>query len=352
MKVNTVSLLLALIVVTSAALRSRARAEEEQEFPAAALRLLSEASESPPTSEAEIGLVCNAVDALVERGEGAGALWTLATDTRQAARVRRHAINGIVKVAELPREKVRGFLLNLVQERDEPPVLRIQAALALRAKHLGRASRSEVCEVLEAVLLRPEDNHVLQRTCLHTFSEIAEVVRVKQVLLSHALQEHPYFGIRADICMGLGSLGVRERKALEILCSLMLDSDPADEMLGVPQEAWLSFWWLTGRSYGVEDELAFSREGLSDDERVDQSNVLPGVFPRRGVSLRMLEAVRHLTCRNWPEVVAARQRGEHIRWVRNTDGLRAAASKSRQDIDAICAEWTRELERESEQPGR
>ena len=53
----------------------------------------------------------------------------------------------------------------------------------------------------------------------------------------------------------------------------------------------------------------------------------------------MLDAVQDLTCKNMKSVRAAQEKGEKIEWIRNDEGLKAAAEIARGMLDEIEAEW-------------
>jgi hypothetical protein len=331
------------IVTIGVLLGRTVEASEEEREVAAARTVLAGARELPPESKADVASACEAVNVLVKHDPDGSfdIVFAVATDPRLHERLRARAVQVFKSLPKLPAGKAGEFLAGVVPDATQGDLIRISAAVAFFEP---RFATDAVCDMLEEVLLRPKDNHVLQRTCLRALSRVADLERVKRLLLGDTLREHPYYAIRVDVAAGLASLRVRERRALEILCSLMEDEDPADKQFLVPQEAWLSFWVLTGRTHGIESgsEFAAARAGVLGDDPVDRERIWDVAFLRRGVSHRLVHEVQRVTCSNHDAVTAAAARRESVDRVRNTEALREAAARSRRDIEVIEAEWRAE----------
>jgi len=300
--------------------------------------VLAKAIKTPPTGKDEIQLARKAFRTLLKQkrpGLAKTAL-TIGSDTRQADRVRGDAILVLGDLPDSPAERVRALVLPILKGTDGSTSIRAMAASSLSKDRIADdASRA----ILEEVLLRGEENRIVQRTCLRTLAKTAKLSKIRSLLLRPELYENPYYGIRVDVCSGLASLGVRSRKALEILCTLMTEDDYNDSRFLVPQEAWLSFWTLTGRHHGITDSRGFAKTpGTYSDEKLVRTNLWNISFTRIGVDVKMVTKVQQLTCANFA-AAAVRQHGSKVPWVRNTKGLDAAAKAFRADFDAIVKEW-------------
>ena len=116
--------------------------------------------------------------------------------------------------------------------------------------------------------------------------------------------------------------------ALEILCNYMEDEDDRDLSLLVAQEAWLSFFVLTGKAIGTTEQNLFGRQPPPlKDEKTIRDYLFRPAFMRSGVSFKMIEAVRRITTLR----VEGRTR------VRNIERLRRVATTCRRQIDELLA---------------
>ncbi|MFQ5843427.1 MAG: hypothetical protein ACE5JG_00390 [Planctomycetota bacterium] len=303
-----------------------------------ASKTLAEAVKAPPTTEEQVQRARKAFRTLVKHEpEGLSKIaWTVATDERQSDFVRGEAFLALSELADSSAQRVRALVLPIVKDVKATRALRMFAALVFRKK---RFANDDARAVLEQVLLRPVDDEIVQRTCLRSLAVTAELARVRKLLLRRELYDHPYYAIRIDVCSGLAALNVRDRRALEILCSLMTDEDAADKRLQVPQEAWLSFWTLTGRTHGVDGMRVFAwrPEPLANEKEM-REHLWDSETLRKGVDALMVATVQRFISRNYDEFAAGPHRGR-IPLIRNAGALRAASDTSRRDIDAIEAEW-------------
>ena len=301
-----------------------------------ALATLERAVKTPPTTKWPASAACKALATLLRHEhEGVAEIaWTLAADPRQAGMLRRRAFSALGTLPDSPTDRVRTLMVATLKNGKESRNLRMHAAMVLQQK---RFADDGVRAALEEVLLRPDGDGIVQRTCLRTLGATAELATMRRLLRRRELYEHAYFGVRVDVCAGLAALDVRDRAALEILCKLMTDDDAADTTLLVPQEAWLSFWVLTGRTHGIGGQ--FVRPESLAGERDQRERLWRAAMLRRGVDIGMVRTVEGFTCSNYADVVAAQGRRERIARIRNTAGLQAAADRSRRDFDAIEAEW-------------
>ena len=215
-------------------------------------------------------------------------------------------------------------------------VARTCVALDTLAKHRPEG----LAESALSIASEPREQQQLRERALQVLRRTIELERLKKLLLRRELAEHAYFGIRSDVCCGLSSLRVRDRRALEILCKLMTDADPADKGLVVPLEAWLGFWILTGRTHGVADPKVFeTRPRAPPDGKQLRSYIFAFSWSRPGVESKMVKAVERHLYLNSKEFEAARAKRKRVRPMRDTRALRDAADASRAEIDDILAEW-------------
>jgi len=300
---------------------------------------LAEARKTPPKDDASLRRVVTVLHSIGRhRTKGhAAILWMLASDDRQNERVRGWSILALGRVPDCPVEKVRALASKIVPDRKLDRRLRTQAASALgEARLADAASRA----LLEKVLLQPGDDSILQRTCLLALGKTAKWERIKALLLRRELYEHPYFGVRVDVCAGLANLDVRDRRSLEVLCALLTDDDEKDRQFLVSKQAWLGLWMLSGRVHGVADKDRFAeRPAAITDEKDRRTYVWAILFGRAGVTPQMAGTVDKFVCSNAAAVKVAKRLGERIPRERNIEGLKKAAEAYRADIDAIVKEW-------------
>jgi hypothetical protein len=121
---------------------------------------------------------------------------------------------------------------------------------------------------------------------------------------------------------------VRDRRALDILCQLMTDTDVADDKSIVPLDAWFSFWVLTGRTHGIESKHMFAKRPEPLKSEPELRNYAFRFAGRRGFTRERRALVNKFVR---PSADAP-----------NTKGLKEASDRSRLEFEAIEAEWKAE----------
>ena len=306
---------------------------------AEAVKILAAAEKTPPKEPGEVRRARKAFATLARaRHEGLAALaWRVAKDERQDDMVRGSALYALGDLPDSSTNEVRDYCVALTKDQRRMRELRMQAAVVLRNERFGdEASRA----ALREVLLRPVDDDFVQRTCLDCFARTADPKAIRELLLRRELYEHAYFGIRVDVCAGLAALNVRDRRALEILCNLLLDEDPKDGQMLVPQEAWLSLWTLTGRVHGVARPELFGSRPKPFDSASDMREHMRDLSAMRpGVSTEMVACVRALTQKNPWKSGKKDADGKRIAPIPNRKALRETADAYRRDIDDVVRAW-------------
>ncbi len=285
-----------------------------------------------PTTEAEAAFASEALAALAKvKPDGlAERALAIAEDENQHWRLRGEAFAVIESLEGAPVARVRSLLLEVVEDRGGHNFLRNKAVFALRAR---KFASPELHAKLEEVLLREGDNHILQRSCLYTLGETASLAQLRRLLLDRRVYNHPYFGIRVDVATALAAMRVREKIALEILCNYMEDKDAQDRDLLVAQEAWLSFFVLTGKAIGTTEQDLFGRQPppLKDENTIRDYLFRPS-FRRKGVNREMVWAVQRITTLRVDKDAKPRPRR-----IRNAERLKQTAAKCRARIDELLA---------------
>ena len=306
---------------------------------AEAKKTLKAALEPAPVPYNAVARTCTAIDTLVKDAPDglAPQLIQLAADKREQVRVRERAMRGLERLEGIPVEPLHPLLVTLLKDAKAPRGMRLSAAFILaKPEHSSEAMRA----TLQEVLLRPDEDHILQRSCLSALGRTADLDALRKLLVRKELAAHPYFGIRSDVCCGLASLKVRNRRALEILCTLMTDEDAKDVQLNVPMEAWLAFWLLTGRAHGVANAELFAEVPNPRLAEKDLRHYLFSFsYSRPWVKKTMVDEVQRYLYANSKLMEAARQQGKRIRPSRDDPAMKAAADASREEIDDILAEW-------------
>ena len=315
---------------------------------------LEKVLDTVPEDAADVQFAMKALDALYEfKPEGlTERVMRIAEEPRQHQNLRGKAFDVLARLKDSDTAKVQALMLKVLKEKSETNLLRNKAASALRN---SRFAGDEVQAALEEVLLRPDDNGVVQRSCLYALVGWAPLDKLRQLMLRREIYQHPYFGIRIDVCAGLAAMNVRNRLALEIFCQLMEDRDEKDLALMVPQEAWLSFWAMTGQAHGIDARNLFQgtqRKPLTDESDI-RANISRPAQLRPGVSYPMVEAVQRLVCKNIAEVTVATRQRKHLARIRDTEALKKVADISRSSIGEAEKRWAEQAaaEREVENQG-
>jgi len=320
-------------LVTSVTLLAEDKSAAEK-----ATGVVDEAVKTPPRTDIAIRTTTQALRYFHKRKTTgiAKRVYGLATDQRQHERVRAAAIRTLGVLPDPPLKESRSLFLGLIKDPRQKSILRHYAAVAFRNGDLADAA---ALFELEAVLKRPDDNSVLQRSCLYAIAEKAPLEKVRQLLMNRAVYGHKYFGIRIDVCTGLAALNARSPLALEILCRYMEEADPMDTRFMVPQEAWLSFWVLTGRAHGADDPGLFAQPPAPLLGKARRALLFRPSQLRNGVTYKMVQAFQGLAWKNAAEVQAARRKREPLAPTRDAAALKKVAALSRADIPAILKRW-------------
>lgn len=269
----------------------------------------------------------------------------IAGDEKQHVHLRARAFDLIGRLKDqTSTADVQAMLIGTLKNRDGNDFLRKKAALVLHGERFGNET---TWAALEEVLLRKGEDGVLQRNCLTALSGTAPLDKIRTLLLDRRVYQHAYFGVRIDVCTGLATLNVQERLALEILCQLMEDRDKDDLALMVPQEAWLSYWALTGDVFGVAEKTIFKNRPrqLTDEARIREYLWKPAQL-RIGVNATMVQAVQRMVCANYEEVTKSSLRGQkRPAKIRRTEDLKNIADSCRNNIAAALARIKKQREK-------
>lgn len=293
----------------------------------AARRVLEDALTKAPGDPDEVKTAIAALNTLHKLDKNGLAGWSLklAEDATQDPWLRAKAV-AVASLLPDARDEARGIALRIVRNRKAPNILRHKTIFTFKEKAFAN---DDARKALEEVLLRPDDDGIVQRSCLYALSETAPLKKIRELLLRKELYAHKYFGIRIDVCTGLAALNVRDRPALEILIGLLEDEDKDDKTFMVPQEAWLSLWVLTGKTYGVKSET-FAKVPAPLDQRLARVYLWKPSQIRRGVTFPMVQEVAGMLCTNYD----AAMRDRRIARIRNKDAAKKAAAEARADLPA------------------
>jgi hypothetical protein len=224
-------------------------------------------------------------------------VFALATDPARDVEVRRNAFRLLGQLPDAAVEKLRDAMIAVLVDRSASPLLR-----SVLAGELGK-KEAYACEAtwdaLESVLVdaeaRTDLDFTLQRACLRDgLAGTAPFDRLKRLLHDRRVYAHPYFGVRADVCTALASLGMRDKVSFDILLAGLVDDDPRDTQRVVRLEAWTSLWLLTKRFFGVDrPEIFQTPPGLPPEPPRDRIFALGRLMTgapseERGASVRKL----------------------------------------------------------------
>ena len=291
--------------------------------------ILRKAAATPPTNKQTIRKVVEAIigHPVEPPPEWNPVIWKILRNPKQDSWLRARAMWWLAGVQSTSAEKVRTAAIEYLKDENTPLDLRVSAAHSGSSRVVDERFR----KVLIQVLVRPNEQEVVQRSCLRALIWNAPVDELVDLVLRRELTEHPHFKIRVYVSTVLAAFDVRKRRALEVLCDLIQDVDPRDKEAMVSQEAWLTFWILSGRHFGVEaDKLLYRPEPLSEGVRRSCAELTSGFRP--GVSGATVRAVQTIL---WTQ----NEKGERVQ---DVEGLRRIAKKSRKAIPSILAQWRRE----------
>ena len=312
-----------------------------------AVPVLEKAIMAVPEDPEDVHFAAQALDALYQfRPKGfSERVMQIAVETRQHQNLRSKAFGILGRLEDSDTAKVQALMVKVLKDKGESKLLRGKAASVL---HNKRFANKEVQAVIEEVLLRAGDDGVIQRSCLFALFAWAPLDKVRQLLLRREIYQHPFFGIRIDVCTGLAAMNIRNQLALEIFCQLMEDRDEKDLGLMVPQEAWLSFWAMTGQAHGIDARSLFS--GAQPKPLRDEADIRAYISKpaqlRLGVSFPMVQAVQRLVCKNITEVLAANRQRKPLARIRDTEAIRKVAEISRSNIGQAKKRWAEQAEAE------
>lgn len=208
-------------------------------------------------------------------------------------RVRGKAFEIVGALEDAPTERVQALMLGVLVDRHANNLLRHRAATVLRRPPYGNET---VWTALKEVLLRPDDDIVIQRTCLHGLGSHMPLDRLEEILLEKGVWKHRYFGVRADVATAFAAMNVRKRVALEAMCEYMVDDDPKDVLRVVRREAWFTYWSLTGAVFGVEEKRLFLSPPKRMQDEVSLRRWMWSSAPGRpGITEGMVSAVAKIT---------------------------------------------------------
>ncbi|MHC4953281.1 MAG: HEAT repeat domain-containing protein [Planctomycetota bacterium] len=196
-------------------------------------------------------VVIRVLDALGHfQAEGiADPIMALAKDESVESAVRAEAFRVLTFLDAAPRDELRTLLMTVARDKNSPSDMR-HHAVALLGK--PQNATEEAWEILKNILFDPDEkDEIFQRTALRSLTASYPLDKLGEVILDRRVYTHRYFGIRTDVASGLGNLRVKSRLALQVLTELLVDDDPRDLSDNVPRQAWISYWMLSGISYGA-----------------------------------------------------------------------------------------------------
>jgi hypothetical protein len=313
--------------------------EPASQTPAEALAILDSALKNPPVDGAAKEAVWYAqLNLSLSKSKDVTRVVTLlAEDKNQDPKLRAMLLAGFGRLPVADINRLRRLCTKTLNDRSAHLWLRQSAAITLETK---RVATDATRALLEKTVFAAGEVHLVQSTCLRALAKTAAPDHLRELLLNDDLRGHDSYMVRAAVCGGLATFGVRTRATLLYLCTQMSDVDPEDKEYWLPNKAILSFWALTGRAPGIapKHEPLFSNVPASSRSEVDLGAAMSWFVPD-GVSTPMLDAVQEVTCKNIERVRAAREKGEEIPWIRNDECLKAAVEFARKELDAIEAEW-------------
>ncbi len=220
--------------------------------------------------------------------------------------IRAQAFDIAARLDDAPHEELRALMLSIAQDGGAAPFLRDRAIHVLGGE---KFADEEVWTALQGILFDPKltepradtesrraEQWVVQRFALGSLGRTYPLDRLAQLMLDRRLHTHPYYAIRVDVATALSVLRVRNRLALEILCSFLVNEDSRDSQLLTRQEGWLSLWQLTGTAYGVSDPKAFGNPSAPiRDEQFARRYLFNGSASRLGVTMAQIDAVKAVT---------------------------------------------------------
>jgi hypothetical protein len=257
--------------------------------------VLLRAVDEPPRDEQDAIFQVRALDALRSmkvEGLEDKALALAERDTLDP-RVRSKAFEIVGAMKDAPTDRVQELMLGVLNDRLASNLLRHKATGVLRRAPYGNET---VWTALREILLRPDDDIVIQRSCLHALGSTLPLDRLEELLLEKGVWKHRYFGVRADVATAFAAMNVRKRVVLEAMCEYMVDDDPKDILHVVRREGWFTYWALTGAVFGVEEKRLFlSPPKRTDDEKMLRRWLWSSAPTRPGITSAMVEAVAKIT---------------------------------------------------------
>jgi hypothetical protein len=309
---------------------------------------LQKAIESTPKDPRDVQFAIKALDALAKfKPDGfIDRAMAIALDTGQNPSLRGKAFDIVGHSPSAPAAKVQAAVIEILKDPDGNNILRNKATGVLESPRFANA---EAWAVLDEVLMREQDDPIIQRGCLRAMFKSAPLDRVRQTLQDRRVYTHPFFGIRSDVATGLAALNARDKISLEIMCTYLLDNDPKDVALLVPQEAYLTLWVLTGHAYGIQDKTLFppgrNPRPITDEQAI-RANLGNWTHLRVGINAQQVEAVQRVICSNIDEVRKKKfdpaARPIRQRRVESSDGqpgLKAVARHYREKIQYFMDLW-------------
>lgn len=266
----------------------------------ALLRILEERGPDPL-----VGNALNALTNLEAEGLGPKAL-AVAQDPALDARVRGAAFDVLGRREDVPQADVQALMIATLRDRrPENNILRNKATGVLQRSQFAN---EEAWTALREALFDDQERDgpgttaernfrwVIQRGCLRALGRTYPLDRYEELLLDRRIYRHPYFAIRVDVATSMGVLRMKKRIALGILAEYLVDEDPSDTTGLVRQEAWLTFWTLTGFRDGVaKPELFREPPRELPDEATKRDYLFSTHHGRAGVSVEQVGAAREYT---------------------------------------------------------
>jgi len=223
---------------------------------------LKQIIENEGTNAQSAAEVIRAIDALNHmQAEGIGPLiLKLASNKSIDARVRAEAFRVLTNREDTPRDELRALLTDIAKDKKAPSSMRSNAVLTLG---MPANANEEVWELLKSILLDPDEpNEIFQRSALDALRRSYPLDKLAGLILDRRVYGHRFFGVRTDVATAIGNLRIESRLALDVLTEMLVDDDPRDYTDNVPRQAWLSWWLLSGLTYGASHPERFRRVPL------------------------------------------------------------------------------------------
>ncbi len=224
-----------------------------------AIPQLKQIIENEGTNAQSAAEVIRAIDALnYMEAEGIGPMiLKLAGNKSIDARVRAEALRVLTHRDDTPRDELRALLTDIVKDKKAPSSMRSNA-LAM----LGSPANAtpEIWELLKSILLDPDEpDEIFQRIALDALRRSYPLDKLAELILDRRVYDHRYFGVRTDVACAIGNLRIKSRLALDVLTQMLVDDDARDYTDNVPRQAWISWWLLSGLTYGASHPERFRK---------------------------------------------------------------------------------------------